>query len=304
MSGIVTVTVKPSLDVTLRVGAMTPNRKLRYDEASVDPGGGGLNVARALAVLGEPATALWARGPAFGDDVERRLEAEGVAHRPIPVEGQTTLSVTVIDDDGDHLRLSGHGDPLAEAEVAAFEEAIRELAPEWLVLSGGLPPGGPDDLHRRFAATGRGLGAKVVVDTHGPPLAAALGADVFLAKPNRRELAEFVGEESDELDVESAAIRIREQRGLEVLAVSLGAAGAIAATADGVHRVPAPDVDAVSRVGAGDSMVAGLVAGFRGGDVLDALRLGVAAGSAALRTPGTELCRAEDVEDLLGRIPG
>ncbi|MEX1279613.1 MAG: 1-phosphofructokinase family hexose kinase [Acidimicrobiia bacterium] len=304
MSGIVTVTVKPSLDVTLRVGAMTPNRKLRYDDALIDPGGGGINVARALTVLGEPATAIWTRGPGFGDDVERRLDAEGLDHRPVPVEGQTTLSVTVIDDAGDHLRLSGHGAPPTEDEVEAVTEAIRELAPDWLVLSGGLPPEAPDDLHRRFAAVGRGLGAKVVVDTHGPPLDAVLGADVFLAKPNRRELAEFTGRSADELDVEDAAAAIREERGLEVLVVSLGADGAVAATPHGVERVPAPDVEAVSRVGAGDSMVAGLVAGLQDGDIGEALRLGVAAGSAALRTPGTQLCRAEDVEELLGRIPG
>lgn len=305
MSGVVTVTVKPSLDVTLRVGAMTPNRKLHYEDAVADPGGGGINVARALDILGESATALWARGPRFGDHVARLLDDEELHHQPIPVVGATTLSVTVIDDDGDHLRLSGRGHPPTADEVEAFEEAIEWRAPTWLVLSGGLPPGSPDDLHRRFATVGSEIGARVVVDTHGPALAEVLTAGVFLAKPNRRELAEHLGTSVDDLDVDAAATQVRREWDVDVLVVSLGADGAVAATADGLARVAAPDVTERSRVGAGDSMVAGLVAALDDGrGVHDALQLGVAAGSAALLTPGTQLCRRRDVEDLRKRIAG
>ncbi len=176
-----------------------------------------------------------------------------------------------------------------------------------LVLSGGLPEGVPDDFYARLAAVA-GPGARVVLDTHGPALEAALdGGDVEVVKPNFRELARAVGADpdSDDFDVgEAARGLVGSDRAAAVL-VSLGAAGAMLVTGAGGRRLSAPTVAIRSRIGAGDSMVGGLVHRLAAGDDLPAAaRFAVAAGTAAVMTPGTRLCRAPDVERLVREVEG
>ena len=166
------------------------------------------------------------------------------------------------------------------------------------------PPGVPDDFYARLARLGDELGAKVIVDTSQRALCAAVEAGVYLIKPNLRELSQLAGRDlEDEADQERVAGEIVRNGGARYVVVSLGAAGVLLVSEDGCERMRAPTVPIKSKVGAGDSMVAGIVLSLaRGMPPREAVRFGVAAGAAAVMTPGTELCRREDTERLYERI--
>jgi 6-phosphofructokinase 2 len=169
------------------------------------------------------------------------------------------------------------------------------------VLSGSLPPGAPDDVYARMIRCAKD-GARVVVDTSGGALQRTLDARPFLVKPNLRELSQLAGHplESDEQIEEAAQGLVREGK-VAVVVVSLGAGGAVVVSEEGARTVRAPTVPIRSKVGAGDSTVAGITLALsRGESLVDAARFGVAAGAAAVMTEGTELCRREDTERLYG----
>jgi 6-phosphofructokinase 2 len=175
-----------------------------------------------------------------------------------------------------------------------------EERPDYLVLSGSLPPGVPKDFYAKIAKQAGSGGTKVVLDAAGAPFRSALKQGVFLIKPNLRELNMLfdegpVGEDRHE----AMAKKLVDEGRAQVVVVSLGAAGALMVWQGGSRRFRAPTVKIQSKVGAGDSMVAGIVLGLTRDDSLeDAVRFGVAAGAAAVMTPGTELCRKVDAERL------
>jgi len=303
MNQILTLTVNPALDESAEVENVAPEIKLRCDQPRREPGGGGINVARALRKLGGEALALYTCGGMTGEALGRLLAREGIPCQPVPVAEETRRSFTVFER-GTSLqyRFNLPGPALSGEEWKACLERARQLAPRngYLVASGSLPPGVPEDYYAQVVRAGQEAGARVVVDTSGAPLHAALAARPFLAKPNFRELCRLLGAEDEgALDVETAARDVVRQTGVEVLVVSLGAAGVLLATADRCVRIPSPTVPIQSKVGAGDSTVAGIVLGLvRGLPLDDAVRFGVAAGAAAVMTPGSELCRREDAERL------
>ena len=220
---IATITVDPSLDLTADVDSVEPNRKLRAESVQHHPGGGGLNVAKVLGVFGQAAVALWFKGGPFGSYIEQLLEEEGVEHVSVDIEGANKQSFAVIEESsGDHYRFSTTGPALRGDSMADLEEELRRRSLSWLVLSGGIPPGTPDDLHLRLAEVGRRQGARLIVDTHGPPLKKVIfGTETFLAKPNRTELAEILGEDpdSDDFDPVNAGREIIEGSDLQNLII-------------------------------------------------------------------------------------
>ncbi len=303
MSGMVTITANPSLDTTAVADRVEPDRKIRCRDADRDPGGGGLNVARAVQILGGAATAVWARGRVFGAIVGDALDAAGLDHVPVDVAGETRQCFAVIERDSDrHFRFSMPGPALRRDELEALAAAVVERSPDLVVISGGLPPDVPPGFYADLARAAAGEGARVVVDTHGEPLQQVLATGcVFLVKPNYRELYAAIGVVTDgsEPEVGEAARRLVGDADLTAVLVSLGAGGAVLVTRDGEERITAPTVPIRSRIGAGDSMVGGLSWRLTCGDELSrAARYGVAAGAAATMTPGTELCRADDVTRL------
>ena len=304
---VVTITVDPSLDTTATVDRVTANRKLRAESVEHHPGGGGLNVAKVLRVFGQEVDALWVRGGPFGSYIEQLLEEEGTDHTSVDIEGANKQSFAVIEgSSGEHYRFSTPGPTLSEAEMEALEAELRRRSPEWLVLSGGIPSGTPDDFHLRLAEIGRGRGASVVIDTHGPPLEKVIfGSGAFLAKPNRTELAEILDEDpgSSGFDPADAGREIIQESEVENLVISLGREGALLISDAGVKQFEAPRVEVGSRIGAGDSMVGGILARLvQGASLAEATRFGVAAGTAAVLTSGTELCRRDEAESLLGNV--
>jgi 6-phosphofructokinase 2 len=306
MAPILTLTVNPSVDASCAVDRVVPDRKLRCTRPRREPGGGGINVARAVHILGGEATAVWARGGPTGDLLAQLLDDGKVSHVPVSVSGTIRESLMVYEESsGSQYRFQMPGPELDAESLHRLGRAVTERSPspQYVVLSGSLPPGVPDDFYARLA-TAMGPNVRVVVDTSGSPLRRTVERGVFLIKPNLGELADLVGGplESDG-DVMAAARRLLEAEAAHAVAVSLGAGGAMVVTRDGCDHIRSPTVPIRSRVGAGDSMVAGTVLALaRGMPVGDAVRFGVAAGASAVMTPGSELCRRDDTERLYAEM--
>ncbi|TVP88688.1 MAG: 1-phosphofructokinase family hexose kinase [Thioalkalivibrio sp.] len=307
MQPIVTLTMNPALDVSTSVDEVVSKHKLRCSGARFDPGGGGVNVARVIERLGGAATALYALGGPMGEVYRGLLEAELDGAQAIEIGGNTRQSFNVNEDStGKEYRFVLEGPEWQETEWQAALERIEEALSEggYLVMSGSLPEGVPDDFTARVARLAKQKGARCVVDASGASLEAALDEGVFLVKPNKRELRDLTGAGLDSREEQEDVIRrIVDEAGSEVVALSLGAEGALFASSEGVFHVAAPEVEARSAVGAGDSFVAALVSRLAdGGSLGDAGRYAVAAGAAALLSGGTEMCRAEDVERLYPKL--
>jgi 6-phosphofructokinase 2 len=310
MTDILTLTVNPALDIATATDLIEPSRKLRCETPRYDPGGGGINVARAAHRLGGEALAVFPAGGASGQMIEVLLGEEGVPNVAMPVPGITRESLAVVErQTGRQYRFLLPGPELAPRDQERLLAALAaQMTPRtrFVVASGSLPPGAPADFYRRVARLARERGADFALDTSGEALTGA-GTGIFLIKASLRELGQLRGETIDgEAALEQAARAVIAEGRCTVLVVSLGADGALLATAEECRRFPAARVTAVGSVGAGDSMLAGiLVALTRGWALVEAVRFGVAAGSAALLRPGTELCRRDDTERLYrGLAPG
>ena len=301
---VLTVTVNPALDVAVTVEYLVPDHKLRATDHRREPGGGGINVSRVLHRLDVPSRAFLVAGGPTGDEIVDLVAAEGIAPDVHRIDGTTRESIAITDDKRDEQYRIVLPGPRVE-DHDAIRERIVELAAEAtvIVLSGSLPPGVPDDFYATICAALDG--ATTVVDTKGEALAAVVAGTADVVKPSRRELASLVDwVPADEDEIVLAARQVLARGDVGALAVSLGKDGALLVEASGTTTFYEPlEVEVRSTVGAGDSMVAGIVAGLATGEPLaDAVRVGVAAGSATVLTPGTELCRREDVERLLPQV--
>lgn len=301
---VLTVTANPALDVAVSVEYLVPDHKLEALDHRRELGGGGVNVARVLARLGVESRAWMVVGGAVGDELLSLAAAQGldaVAHR---IEGSTRESIAVSDLKAGHqYRIVLPGPAIADPAAMVADIEARSGDVDVVVLSGGLPPGVPVDLYRTLCEVLPH--ATTVVDAKGEALARTLESSADVVKPSRRELASLVSWIPADLDeVELAARQVLARGRVGALAVSLGGDGAMLVERDGpTTRYAAPEVPVASTVGAGDSMVAGIVAGLVAGeDLAEATRRGVAAGSATAMTPGTELCRRADVDRLLDQV--
>ena len=306
MSTVVTFTPNPAIDATTAVDRVIAERKLRCGAPRFDPGGGGINVARVIRRLGGDATALFFSGGPTGKLLQELLERDEVANRTVECEQWTRENLTVVEESSGHQFRFGMPGP--EVTLDEWQTALRllrewEPAPTFVVASGSLPPKAPADAFAQVARIAKERGSRLVLDTSGAALVGGISAGVYLVKPNLRELSELTGAKiSGEDDIETAATSIIERGWSEVVVVSLGARGALLLTANECDRIIAPIVPVLSRVGAGDSMVGGIVLALGRGCSLDeAVRFGVAAGAAAVMQPGTELCHRADVERLFCR---
>lgn len=307
MRSIVTLTMNPAVDESTSVPYVLPDRKLRCQAPTYEPGGGGINVARAIRKLGGDALACFPEAGPAGELLKRLLDAEGVRYTPMHVTGWTRENLNVLEEvSGRQFRFCMPGAALGDLEWPIFLDWVRQLrpSPDFLVASGSLPPGAPVDFYARLAAAGRQMGSRVVLDTSGAPLASAVEEGVYLLKPSLHEFQALMGEhEGDESHLASLAAMAVKRGWCEIIVLSLGAGGALWVTASERERLASPAVRVKSSVGAGDSMVGGIVLSLAQGRALgEAVRFGVAAGAAAVMNPGTELCRREDVERLYPQV--
>ena len=302
MGLIVTLTMNPALDIATSTDRVEPTHKLRCTQPRYDPGGGGINVARAVHALGGDAIAVFPVGGPAGEMINHLLNQEGVRHHPIAIAGFTRESLAVEDrQTGQQFRFILPGPEISERDQERCLDQLSATAAEaaYLVASGSLPLGVPEDFYARVAELAQTLGKRLVLDTSGAALKQA-GHGIYLLKPSLRELQDLAGREiRTECEQEEAAHEVIEQGRSEIVVLSLGEEGALLVSAAGCERFAAIPVRAKSTVGAGDSMLAGIVLGLsRGLALREAVRFGMAAGAAALLGSGTELCRRSDVERL------
>jgi 6-phosphofructokinase 2 len=304
---IVTLTINPAVDIFVNVAHVEPTRKLRCSAPKRDPGGGGINVARAAHRLGGSVAAIYPTGGALGKLLHRLVEREGIESLVTPSHVETRENFTAYEETtGEQYRFVLPGSALHRAEWEAVLDKLTTLSgkPKFVVASGSVPPGVPEDFFARVARQSKQLGAQCVVDTSGAALKLALAEGVTLVKPNLVELSDLVGLP---LDTEAARVAACRQLAIdgraEVVALTLGEQGALLVTADKVFRSQPMAIEPVSTVGAGDSFLGGLVAALASGHSLyEAFRVAVAAGSAAVLSTGTELCSEEDVQRLLPKV--
>jgi 6-phosphofructokinase 2 len=302
MKSVSTLTMNPAVDLSTETQRVEPVHKLRCQAAKRDPGGGGINVARVLQRFGTPCSALYPSGGRTGALLHDLLVAEGIDSLPVGIVAETRENVTVTESTtGYQYRFVLPGPALRPEEWRACLARLSALkADDFLVASGSLPPGLPPDFYREVVRLAAGRGVRTIIDSSGSALAGALEEGVFLVKPNLRELSELVGRQLiEQEDWETAAAELVDAGAAEVVALSLGDRGAFLASRTLRLHAPGVPIQPVSAVGAGDSFVAGMVSRLAvGADLRSAFAYAVAAGTAALLTPGTELCRPEDVERL------
>ncbi len=236
---IATLTINPALDVSTSVKKMVPFTKMRCAPAHRDPGGGGINVARVLKRLGIHATAIYPAGGAAGQLLVTLLEREGVRSIVIPALNDTREDLTIFDEaTREQFRLVFPGAPLSDVE---WQECLRSLAriapaPAFVIASGSLPAGVPDDFFGKVAQASKAH-SKVIVDTSGAFLKPALEAGVYLIKPNLREFQELAGlAATDDATLIEAGRRLFESYRIEIIAISMGPEGALLVTRDMVLR--------------------------------------------------------------------
>jgi 6-phosphofructokinase 2 len=309
MTRIITITLNPALDKSITVKALIPEKKLKANNVKTEPGGGGVNVSRALHKLGLDSEAFYLAGGYTGSEFTALLDKEGVKGRPLEIKGDTRENFIVLDtDSGKQYRFGMDGPTVKESEWLQVLERIKiENDIQYIVASGSLPPGIPPHFFKQLSALASQKKAKLIVDTSGQALIDAVQEGVFMIKPNLGELAALHGatENLSFEDAISAANKLIVANSCEMIAVSMGGEGALLITRNGQYHAKPPEVKVQSTVGAGDSMLAGLlfalVAGY---SEVDMLRFGVAAGTAATIHPGTELCNKADADQLFRTIVG
>jgi len=296
---IVTLTLNPALDLASEAERVEPVHKIRTTGDHVDPGGGGINVARVVHALGGETLAVIASGGVTGRYIEALLEEAGVPCCAVPIAERTRISLTVLDRaTGLDWRFVPQGPALTEAEWRAMLAAVEAEPGAWLVASGSLPRGAPADAYAEVARLAARRGMRFALDSSGPALAAAMAQGVDLVKPSLRELESLAGRPLRAAGEPEAAARALIRAGsARMVAVTLGEGGALLATAGGVLRATAPPERVHSAVGAGDSFLAAMVLTLaRGGTPAAALAWAVAAGGAAVSGVGTARIERADVE--------
>ncbi len=305
MRQIMTITMNPAVDIFWEIEEMVAHRKLRSTRGMIFPGGGGINVSRVISILGGESWAIITRGGLTGQLLTELLDELGLSRRVIKIGGHTRLSAIVFErSTGLEYRVTPPGPQLDEAEWQACLDLVSTMETEYVVGTGSLPRGVPNDFYARIAATVRDRGAKFVLDTSGRALDEALKEGVYLLKPNQRELENLLGRRAFTHQQQEELAREIVDRGMaQMVALTLGEDGALLVWDGGSKRLPSPKVEVKSAAGAGDTFVGALTFGLsQGWDPEEAFTLAVAAGAAAVTTPGTELCYKEDVDRLLAQL--
>lgn len=303
---IITLTANPALDIYSTTDKLEPNDKMRCEKPIIDPGGGGINVSRVIKRLGGESTAVYTKGGHTGKLFSDLLKNEGVLEDPVEVKNDLRQNFAITETSTGNLYRFGF--PGAELEPNDYESLLKKVDTcekgAFLVASGSLPPGAPPDFYARVAERADQCGLKFVLDTSGKSYKGVLEKGVYLLKPNKNELKDITGEPAETLEQQKQLlVKILDHYPVEIIVLSLGAEGALLATGQKIKHFPAPQVEHVSSIGAGDSMVAGMVYSLSlGHPVEEAVLLGLACGSATIKSPGTELLKKKDVDTLLEQL--
>ena len=303
MNRIFTLTVNPVVDKYTTIPGLVPYKKIRCTQPVYYSGGGGINVSRAINNLGGTSAAIHFSGGRTGIHLQELLAYEKIDHYVIDLKGTTRENLSVYDCAIDlHYRFGLPGPTVTENEwqkgLDIIESSLKEN--DFLVVSGKLTSGIPDDYYMMVGEIAKRKKAKFVLDTKGEALKHAIKTAIYLFKPNLSELASLYGKEmlSNKM-LEESAKDFMATHNCEIMAVSLGRRGALLVTSDHLEYIPAPIVHEKNTIGAGDSMLAGMLLKAQAGHTpTTMIQYGVASGAAATLKRGTQLCQKEDVEKI------
>lgn len=303
---IITVTPNPALDRTLTVPEIVFDEMVRAVDSRLDLDGKGVNVSKALSLLGEQTLIMGFAGGSAGAALERGLADQGYATAFTQVAGETRTNTIIIDAAATrYVKANESGPTIQPAELAAFYEQARARvrAGDTWILSGSLPPGAPGDFYARVVELVQAGGARALLDTSGEPLRLGCAARPYLVKPNADEAKELTGQAIDGEESARAAAQFFLDRGIELVALSMGADGLLLASRASAARARPPRVRALNPVGAGDALLAGIAWALeRRLDLADLARWGVASGTAAAMRGGTAGAPRGEVEALYGQV--
>jgi len=300
---IVTLTLNPSIDKSVKVDGIVPENKLQCHSVHYQPGGGGINITRVLNRLGVTSFAVFPYGGNSGMSLKELLIKENIEPESISINSWTRENLSVIDTHtGLQYRFGMPGNLLSDSELIEIEATLEKLLEEndLFVLSGSLAKEMSIDYYVRLIRRLADKNIKVVVDTSGPALKEALNENVYLIKPNQRELAQLAGKDFlSSVEQEKFALEMIKSQKVMYVVVSLGARGAFIASNDGITYQVTPSVSVKSTIGAGDSMVAGLIYAIQNNFSAELmLKWGVACGVAATMTEGPGLANKENIDKV------
>lgn len=299
--------MNPAIDLEAEVGSVTPDVKLRCAEPTIDAGGGGVNVARALNRMTGKATALFPEGAGLGSFFRSLVEEEGVDCKTFPID-QAMYRINTHFRETDEQRQYRFCVPGPKLEENDWQRALDLLSDvlgegDILVTSGSLSPGVPTDFNARTAKVAEDAQASFVLDAPGDTLKTLKQTPVSWITPNKKEFEDLLGHEVSNQQLETELASFVANYAFENILLTLGPEGAIYAGKEGYESIPSPEVEKLSSVGAGDSAVAGLALGLAcDEDHLRSCQRAVAAGAAAVMTPGTKLLEESDFKALFERV--
>ena len=303
---IATITLNPSLDEHIMVHGLAVEETNRWVRRYRYAGGKGIDVSRAIHTMGGISMAYGFIGGLNGRAVEILLDEEGVLFSLTPIQQETRTNF-IITDTKTHqqTRIGAPGPHISKGELERFLNKMRKIhpSPDLMAAGGSVPPGVPVNIYYQIVTEAKGFGVRIILDSEGQWLEEGIKAKPYLIKPNVREAEALLGRElpTEEAIIE-AALDLCEM-GIEVVVISRGKDGIIATTKGSLFKAVPPPVKVRSAVGAGDCTIAGLALKLAYGEpLMEACRLAVAMGTAAVLTPGTELCHRVDVERLLPQV--
>lgn len=303
---IYTITLNPALDRTIEVDGLVPDDANRILHEARYAGGKGIDVSRVIAELGGESVALGFIGGYDGLELEGRLINEGVLCDFTRIGGETRTNIILVDrKNKTQIMLNAAGPNITPAEIGLFFEKIRSLPhdAEFVMVSGSVPPGVSVNIYAQIITTLKGMGIRVALDADGKLLHNGYKANPYLIKPNIHEFQRLTGVTSIEVEEFRKEARHIIEGGIEIVLISMGPKGIVGVTRDETLWAIPPQVEVVSPVGAGDSAVAGFIYALtKGMDFRESLILATASGTAAVKTPGTELCKTKDVAKIKGKI--
>lgn len=307
MTTIATLTLNPTLDVAYEVDRVFHTRKMRTNNEHYDPGGGGINVARVFVRLGGNAQCFYLSGGATGTALDGLLDLHQLVRRRIGIRGHTRIASAVLEkESGKEYRFVPPGPSVEPEEWQECLARLGEAQCDCMVLSGSLPPGVPDDFYAQVVKLMAPRGIRIVLDSSGRGLKGGLAeGGVFLIKPSLGELRQLVGADVTGVEeITAAAMDITRSGKSSYVAVTMGHEGAVLAGPDKPVFLPSLDIEAKSAVGAGDSFLSAMVFAVASGwRIEDAFRFGMAAGAAAVLSPGNDLARPDDIRRLFQLVP-
>ncbi len=303
---IYTLTLNPAVDRELTVPAMEFNSVLRASESRIDFGGKGFNVSRLLKEMNEPSTAVGYLGGSAGDLLQKGLQCLGIGTDFVWVSDETRTNVSIVTQSHDHyIKVNEKGPLVDESKQKELLDKIDTLAMggDWWVLAGSMPPGVSKGIYARIVNVLNKHGANAILDTSGESLKLGCAEKPYLVKPNAEEAHELTGLPMDTpAEIATGAGEIR-RMGAQNVVISMGKAGALLHTAEGTWLLHTPKIKEKNPIGAGDSMVGGLVWALTQGIVLkEALGWGVASGAATASLPGTEVGTRPLIEELFAQV--